>query len=921
MKKLIFSLSIALSLLILLQLGSSFSAEAQSGKFISGKVVDNDNSPLVGANVRILGPKEKLLVGATTNGNGEFSLRFALKGTYTLRITYVGYKTYEQTIHTPLKKPLGAIKLSSDGELLSSVVVEGKALDVQIKGDTLVFNASAYKPSETATLEDLIKRLPGAVVDENGTITINGKKIEKLLVDGKEFFVGDPTVATKNLPANAIKSLEMLDRESDQSRMTGFSDGNEETVLNLSFKDHYKKGLFGSIYGGYGTKNRYDAKASINNFQGANRQTVVAGSNNTNDRGNSELEQQRRGRPQRAKEGITTSINVAADISQELGKTDIQGNGMYGYSDKNIQRKSKEQLINNHTGGSLFTESESNSRDFGNKAKLYARIEIKPNSRHSIVLRPQLKYKMRSSYGNEEAETKDQNQLGINSLKSFTTGKDQSLQIGVSGDYAIQLNKVGRLLTFRAEAFYNGREENAFSQSSLKLIQENKTEETQYNLIDKSKIANTVLQTTWVEPLKRNYYIQAMLQWSYMARGVEHSFYLPDGSNGYTQRDQKLSGDFTNKLHSVRASLNFQKREKTYNITVGLGLSPNIMNTDSPLIQGGRYTLTQLYFMPSLRIGYNPSSTTSLQAWYNAYGDMPNVEYMIPFSDPSNPLLVKEGNLALKPSFNHNFRGFFRHFNPKSRVAYNLYFHARYSQNAVVQKQQLDPSTGKRKATFVNVDGIGFGGIFANVTMPIFNPFFSLNLGLMAMHNRSIGFINEEKNDANTLQLTPQLSLSFVRGPLYIRIKGDGGVNYTLNSLAVAPNARVWDYSAGLDGNYTFPFGLTVETDFAFKGNYGYADTFKRKDWIWNASLAYSFLKSKAATVRLKLYDILGNETGIAHNAGAFSISESNVNVLGRYFMVHFIYRFGTPQGEGRGNSHGRDPYGRQGGAHRSGRF
>ena len=189
------------------------------------------------------------------------------------------------------------------------------------------------------------------------------------------------------------------------------------------------------------------------------------------------------------------------------------------------------------------------------------------------------------------------------------------------------------------------------------------------------------------------------------------------------------------------------------------------------------------------------------------------------------------------------------------------------------------------------------------------------------MHNRSIGFINEEKNDANTLQLMPQLSLSFVKGPLYIRIKGDGGVNYTLNSLAVAPNTRVWDYSAGLDGNYTFPFGLTVETDFAFKGNYGYADTFKRKDWIWNASLAYSFLKNKAATVSLKLYDILGNETGIVHNAGAFSISESNVNVLGRYFMVHFIYRFGTPQGEGRGTSHGRDPYGRQGGAHRSGRF
>lgn len=904
MTKLISSLFLFPLLLVAMGL-CSYQATAQSNpNVVSGKVVDGENAPLVGANVRIIDSHEKLLAGGTTDLEGSFSFRFTKKGNYTLRVTYVGHQAYEAKLRFPLQKPLGTLTLASDGELLSSVVVEGKALDVQVKGDTLVFNASAYKPSETASLEDLIKRLPGAEVDENGTITIHGKKIEKLLVDGKEFFVGDPTVATKNLPAKAIKSLEMLDRESDQSRMTGFSDGQEETVLNLSFKDEYKKGLFGNVYGGYGTHNRYEARGTLNNFQGANRQTFVAGSNNTNNRGASEFEQERRQRHgRRGNEGITTSVNVAADVSQEVGKTDIQGNGMYGYSDQRIQKKSFEQLLN--TEGDLFTESENNISSFGNNANLSARIEIKPNERHNIVLRPSLSYSAATSYGNELSATRNAEQKEVNSLQRSTIGKSRSLRVGASGDYAIQLNNEGRLLSFRMRAFYNGGEEDALSESSLSLVEEKKKEDTRYNFIDQSKSIQTMLRASWVEPLKRNYYLQAMLQWSYTGRGVEHSFFLPDGNDQYTSLDPSLSGSFTNQLHSIRASLNFQKREKTYDITLGLGLSPNIMNTFSPLIKGEKLTLTQLYFMPSLRVSYNPSSTTSLRAWYNAFGDMPSIEYMIPFSDPSNPLLVKEGNLELKPSFNHNFRGFFRHFNPRSRVAFNLFFHARYAQNAIVQKQHIDQETGKRTASFVNVDGTGFGGIFANVSMPIINQFFSLNAGLAAMHSSSIGFINEEKNRAQTLRAMPQLSFSFVKGPVYLRIKGEGGVNYTFNSLATAPNITVWDYSAGLDGSYSLPFGLMIETDFSFQGNHGYSQAFKKEDWIWNASLSYTFLKSKAATVRLKLYDILGNETGITHNAGAFSISESNVNVLGRYFMVHFVYRFGTPQGDNGGSSHG----------------
>lgn len=866
---------------------------------ITGRIVDNDDEPLIGANVRLVDSKGKLLTGSTTDTNGKFAFRTDAKGEHKLVVSYVGYKTLEKKLHLPLNKSLGKLVIHPNSELLNSVVVRAKAADVQIKGDTLVFNASAYNPSETSTLEDLIKRLPGAEVDETGKITINGRIIDKLLVDGKEFFVGDASVATKNLPANAIEKLEMLDRENDQSKLTGFSDGQEETVLNLSFKEEYKNGLFGNALAGYGTKNRFEVNGVLNNFTGSNRQTFVAGTNNTNNRGASEFDAQnnnrRRGRPN---EGVTTSVNVAADVTQNLGKTDLQSNGGYGYTNQFIEKLENKQLLN--TDGNLITTSKGTEKNIGHNANISARIEIKPNKQNDIVIRPTLNWSKEHGNFVNNSVTKNAQTTLLNQANTVSTGNNASLRVGATGDYAHQLGgKQGRILSFRLRTFYTQGQTEDVTQNDLLLTNDNQQQVSLYKLLNNNRNIETMLRTSWVEPLGNNFFLQGVARWSYSQRNTNHNFYQGNTEGIFTIANDQFSGNFTNKLNTFQTAVNVQKREKKYDITLGVSFNPTFMNTLSPWLPEGSYKTTNYFFAPSLRLNYNPAKQTSFRLSYYGWSDMPSVNFMLPFSDPSNPLEIKEGNLELKPSFTHSMRGFIRHYNSKSKIAFNMFFRFSYIQNSVTQRQSIDSNSGIRHITYENVNGNANIGAFWNLSMPIFSNFFSLNVGAASMYFRNIGFIKNDKNLSHNVRLMPRLALSYVKGDLYLRLNGMGSYNYTHNSIASSNNTNVWDYKVGFDGNYSLPFGLTLESDVSYQSNIGYNNAFKKNEWLWNAAIAYNFLEGKRATIRIKLYDILGNETGITHASNAFSISESSVNVLGQYLMVHFVYRFGDFSAKG----------------------
>jgi len=324
-------------------------AMAQSGVDVTGKVVERGNNlPVEQATVRLLTGKDSLLVGGVVSSrNGAFTIKNIKQGSYLLHVTYVGYEPVYQPLHitgkvNPVK--VGTIELSDGAIELGEAVVIGKANEVVVRNDTVEYNADSYKVTEGSVLEDLLKKMPGVEIASDGKVTVNGKEIKKIMIDGKEFFSNDPKVASKNLPAKMVDKVQVLDKKSDMSIMTGFDDGEEETVINLTVKKGMKQGWFGNAFAGYGSEKRYEGNAMVNRFINNDQFTFMGGLNNTNNMGFSDLASTMfsgmggggRGGFGRfgSGNGITTSGNAGLNFSKEFTpKMTIGGNTRYSHSD------------------------------------------------------------------------------------------------------------------------------------------------------------------------------------------------------------------------------------------------------------------------------------------------------------------------------------------------------------------------------------------------------------------------------------------------------------------------------------------------------------------------------------------------------------------------------------------------------------
>ena len=348
-------------LLVLIVTLFSLPSMAQSGVDVTGKVVERGNNlPVEQATVRLLTGKDSLLVGGVVSSqNGAFTIKNIKSGSYLLHVTYVGYEPIYQPLHitgkvNPVK--VGTIELSDGAIELGEAVVIGKANEVVVRNDTVEYNADSYKVTEGSVLEDLLKKMPGVEIASDGKVTVNGKEIKKIMIDGKEFFSDDPKVASKNLPAKMVDKVQVLDKKSDMSIMTGFDDGEEETVINLTVKKGMKQGWFGNAFAGYGSEKRYEGNAMVNRFINNDQFTFMGGLNNTNNMGFSDLASTMfsgmggggRGGFGRfgSGNGITTSGNAGLNFSKEFTpKMTIGGNTRYSHSDNDAQSKSETQNI------------------------------------------------------------------------------------------------------------------------------------------------------------------------------------------------------------------------------------------------------------------------------------------------------------------------------------------------------------------------------------------------------------------------------------------------------------------------------------------------------------------------------------------------------------------------------------------------
>ena len=828
------------------------------GVDITGTVIEGGtNEPIEQATVRLLNAKDSTMVGGVATGrNGSFTLKNIKNGNYVLNISFIGFETLYKAIQVTGKNnpmQLGKLTLSDASIQLGEAVVIGKAPEVTFRNDTMEFNAESYKLTEGSMLEDLLKKMPGVEIDSDGKITVNGKEIKKVLVDGKEFFSDDPKVASKNLPSKMIDKVQVLDKLSDMAKMTGFDDGEEETVINLTVKPGMKQGWFGNAYAGYGSEDRYEGNFMVNRFVNNDQFTIMGGLNNTNNMGFSDLSSsmfQGMGRGGRgAGNGITTSGNIGLNMNKEFNsKLTINGNLRYSHSENDAYSKSNRQNILPDDSTSYYNETNNNHSRSDNVAA-DIRMEWTPDTLTRVIFRPNFSYSNSHRRENGYFNTLSGDMDTVNIGESRYLSDGEGYNVGATLEFSRKLNSRGRVLSGslsgRLSDSYN--EGLNYSNTEYRLLaagENNDLVDQQFRYDNNS--FNYRVYLSWVEPIGHNNFIQA----TYSIRqnkqeSLKNSYTREEGSEEYNVLDTAYSQSYRNNYINQQVSLAFKSVREKFDYTIGLTVDPS-----------------------------HSTSETFV-------GDTVN-------------------NLSVR----------FQNFKPEQQSAFMTMLNFNYVVNDIVTKSAYIENTGRQMTTYDNVNGNFSGNVRVMYNAPFKNRKFSFNTMTMGSYANSNGFINSEKNTNKNIVLQERAGINFRSDYLDLGVNGNIRYNATRNSLQGQSELNTFNYGVGGNTTIYLPWDFKIESDISWSTNSGYSDGFEQNEILWNASASKSFLKGKTATLRFKIYDILQQRSNISRSVTASYTQDSEYNTLGSYFMVHFIYRFNVFKGGG-GEGGRRGPGGR----------
>lgn len=928
----------------------SAAAQSQSGGTISGKLIDGETQEAISlANVRVLKQADStFVVGKASDTDGTFSISVSTRGAYILHISFIGYNDIYKDVNitgSNRNVRLGNIEMSSDNILLSETVVTAKAPEIVVRGDTLEFNADSYKLTESAVVEDLLKKMPGVEIDANGKITVNGREVKRIMVDGEEFFSDDPKVASKNLPAKMVDKLQVVDRKTEIAQMTGFDDGEEETIINLTVRPGMKEGLFGNTFAGYGSQERYEAHAMLNYMKDKNQYSFLGGINNTNNAGFTDLASATfggmggRGGPGGpggpgggmfgGQSGISTSGNGGGNFSTQFSeKFKLGGNVRYGYTDNNtLSSEFTQNLLK--SGNTLETEKNSlNNRSQNFNTDL--RMEWEPDTNTTIIFRPRFGLSNNRRLENGDFITTLENggdtiNHGNSNYSSEGKGNDVRLELNVSRN----LNKPGRVISAQL-SLNSSNNENIGKNLSNTYYNSSRPDD----LIDQ-QFTNTSKNSSWrgyvsyVEPIGKNNYLQFAYNYRSNNSESDRDTRSLDAGGNYTVLDSTYSRRLENSFVNQRVELNFRAVRAKYDYLLGFSAQPSSSRSytfvgDNKI---GDVKQEVMNYSPMAQLNYRWSRTHNLRLRYFGSTDQPSVSQLSPVRDVSNPLNVRYGNPDLKPSFNHRMFVRYQNSNPEKASSVTSFVNFGYVVNDIVSSTFTDISTGRKETTYKNVSGNWNVNGRLMMNLPLKNIKFSVFSMSFAGYNHTNGFSNNEANLNRRTNLTQVLGLNYRSDAFDFGVRGNINYNSVKNSLEGQRNQQYFNYVVSANTTIYLPWDLSIESDIAYRTNSGYTDGYEQNEWMWNASIQKQLFKQKNGTLRFKIYDILQQRSNISRSVTSNYIRDTTTNTLTSYFMVHFIYRFNIfkggatredmmPSRPGPGPGHG---MGRGGG--RGGRF
>ena len=911
---------------------------------ISGTVLDKeDNSSVMQATVQLLSlPDSTMAVGNVTNNDGVFSVS-ARPGKYVLKISYVGYLSYLKPLQLTSSKPsinLGKIMLETDAILLNEAVVTAEAPQVTVAGDTLGYNASAYRTSEGAMLEELVKKLPGAEVDDDGNVKINGKEVKKLMVDGKEFFGGDVKTGLQNLPVNMIEKINAYDRQSDNARITGIDDGEEETVLDLTVKKGMNQGWIGNMDGGIGTEDRYSASANVNRFasnsEKSSQLSFIGRANNVNDQrfGGG-------GGPMwRRNNGLTTSKLLGLNYAIETKKVDFGASVRYNYRKNDVQSLGQVENFLLGQANSSYSTSKSASLSRNQNLNGHLRFEWRPDSLTTFFMRGSLSWGDSESASNSLSATynsdpfaivtnpymyldfdSDENEkldaVRVNASDNASLSDGNSLSANLNMQVTRKLNDKGRNVSLRVRGSYGENESDRYSNNITRYYGDGiiTVEDTIRRYITTPTNNYSVsTEVSYSEPLADRVYLQFSYNFQYGYNESDNSTYdlmnakdrlnfilgiLPnDFSGSWIDPEQSKYAEYKKFNHDARVT--FRVNRDTWRLSAGMAFRPQ--NTKLSYKKGDYQvdtTRNVFNFSPEIDFRYQPQKQTQLRFSYRGRSSDPSMENLLPITDNSNPLNIRTGNPGLKPSFSHNLSMNFNTFNMDAQRGIFSHVNGSFTQNAISNIRKYNATTGGWTTMPENINGNwNVFGMFGINTAFKNNKKFTIGTFTNASYNNHVGYIttgemkDAQKNTTTALSLGERLNGAYRND--WIEIGLNGSLNYTFEKDKLNPQNDQEPYTFSYGGNlqiYT-PWKMTISTNMVNQARRGYSDaSMNRNELIWNAQVAQSFLKG-SLTVSLEWNDILKEQSNITRSYSSSGSSVYTYNGVNSYGMIRAIYRF-----------------------------
>ena len=914
-----------------------------------------DKSPLSFATAAVskTGDKDaKALAYTLSEENGSVEFTNLKPGNYTLKAELMGYKPFVKEFKIENSDVnLGVLSISPDLQQLDAAKVTDRGNPIQMKRDTIAFTSSTFKITDNDMLEDLIKKIPGMEVSEDGSITHNGRTISKITIDGKTFFLNDPQIATKNLPAKIVDKLKVIEKKSDQAEFTGIDDGEEETILDLSVKPGMMKGSFGNLMGGAGHDLpstsvegdwRFQSAGFLGNFTDKYQISAVLNANNTNNRGFNDLAGSMMGamRPGGmgrgqggwgSGNGITTSYMAGVNGGTNLfdGKMDISGNGMFNHSTKSVIEDSFKETLLDDSSLLYDTEGQSNTKTWG--AGFGMRLEHKFSENTSIIFEPKFNFGGGSFAENENTLTRTVNYnnpadtLNTNSSNGLQSGNNRSLSASGFALLRQKLGIPGRTLTLMGS--YNISRNSIFDalnkSNTITYDSEGKAVETPIDQSYKQESNSTTLwaRATFTQPLAEKLFAEVNASYSWSESNSDKFTY--DNLNGGALVDS-YSNDIYNHFTSetIGANLLYQPGEARFQL--GFSLIPSQMRNKTN--SGSAYqidtTITRFNWSPQLMI-YTPlGEDANMRFNYRGRSNTPSTMQLITVPDNSNPLAVSFGNPNLAPYFSHELFGDFRWNNKKTYTSVNARWNASYTQDPIVNASWYTngiaysmPVNGPSRMNF------SFN-IFANVPIP--NTKFTFGNMTRIGWSQNSSYVGKdidtdrylqsdgsldyeaffgdyeqiraklEENRTNTFSMMERLRAIWRSDALELELSARTRMNLTDYTLAsTSDRTTTWNNQLRANATWTWDqIGLSTKGEFNYNWYEGYASA-QPDQYVLNLEIQKLILNKKA-TIAVKGYDLLGQSKNLTVTDSGNTHIESINNTLGRYIIVSFTYRFGN---------------------------